>query len=174
MKSRHVFAMLMIGLVCMLAVPRGFAVTPTLYQGTRTLNVYGSIDDDGDDLGISLGLRTGYFMEDFIQAGVFGSFEIRGSDHTWFSAGVFGEYNLYTGSQLVPYVGGSLGLGYWDNPWDDEIFLEIQALGGARYFFIDYAAIGSEFVLKAATEDIYNHGQDSVDWVIRLFTSWYF
>ena len=78
------------------------------------------------------------------------------------------------GSQLVPYVGGSVGLLWVDTERDSDTAIEASGYGGARYFFVDYAAIGAALVLNVATEDMYNGGEDAIDWTAVLNTSWYF
>lgn len=149
-------------------------VNPMLTAGTRALHVSGTIDDDGDDLGMSLDLSAGQFVMDYIEAGLQLRLGFRGSDTKDFRLAMYGEYNFELGAQIVPYAGGTAGLGYWETRFDDETYLELTVYGGARYFFVDYAAIGADLALKAASADVYNGGQDSFDWVIRLRTTWYF
>jgi hypothetical protein len=150
------------------------ATDPMIFAGTRTINVDGLIDDDGDDVGISLNLSMGWFVADYVEVGGKLSLGFRGSDNmNWGLAG-YGEYHIDQGYYFVPYVGASLGLQYLEIGNWDETYLELQTYGGVRYFFTNYAAIGTELALKYATEEIYNRFQDSFDWEIRLKTSWYF
>lgn len=149
-------------------------VYPTITQDTRALSVQGLIDDDGDDFGMQFGASAGQFIVDYIEAGLRLNAGFRGSDFKNISLAGYGEYNFELQMLWFPYVGGSLGLGYAEFVDDDDVFLELQAYGGARYFFIDYASIGGELALKLATADIYNRGDDSFDWEIRIRTTWYF
>ncbi len=147
---------------------------PMLQQGTRAVGLSGRIDDDGDDLGVFMSGSAGYFIMDYVEVGIAVSGGFRGSDFKTLSVGGYGEFNFDIGSDLVPYIGAQAGLTWYDTKFDDDTVLEFGAYGGARYFFINYAAIGADLLVKAATEDIYNGGKDATDWVIRLLTTWYF
>ncbi|MBT3296941.1 MAG: hypothetical protein HN919_20375 [Verrucomicrobia bacterium] len=149
------------------------AVEPMIMQGTRAVSVSGSLDDDGEDIGVNLNGRYGQFISDGIEAGGYAGFGSRG-DNKDLSVGAFGEYSFDMGSQVVPYAGGSAGFAWIDRGPTDDSYFELQAWGGARYFFIDYAALGCDLVMKFATEDVYNRGEDAIDWVIRLSTKWFF
>lgn len=149
-------------------------VNPMLQQGTQTFGINGSFDDDGDDFGATIGLSLGKFIMDYTELGVRSHFSFRGSDTLTIGLSVYGEQYFDIGSLFVPFVGASLGFGYWDHSNDDTTFAELQAYGGTRYFFVDHAAVGVDLVLKAATEDLYNKGQDSFDWQLRLHTKWFF
>ena len=151
-----------------------YAFDPLFFAGTRTLNVDGLIDDDGDDMGIALNLSMGWFVEDYVEVGGKLSLGFRGSDSTNWGLAGYGEYHIDQGYFFVPYVGASLGLQYLEIGKRDKTYLELQGYGGVRYFFTNYAAIGTELALKYATEEIYNRFKDSFDWEIRLKTSWYF
>ncbi len=149
------------------------SAVPTILMGTQSIDVNGWIDDDGEDLGITLGGAYGYFIQDLIRVGGYADIMLIG-DFKYVSAGGLGEYNYDMGTQIVPFVGGAAGLGWLDTAEDSETVLEITGFGGARYFFVDYAAIGAQLNLSLATQDIYNGGEDFVDWSISLHTSWFF
>lgn len=164
----------LVGIALVCVAGGAMAVEPMLWQGTREVGASGSIDDDGDDLGFSINGRYGYFLCDGIEAGGYGGLGVRGSDHKNVNMGVFGEYNFDVGRVLVPYAGGGLGLTWMDSPHDDDTFLELRGWGGGKYFFIDYAALTCELLVKFATEDIYNRSRDGIDWAIQLGTRWFF
>ncbi len=162
-------------LIGLLVVEQAFAAaTPMLTQGTRSLNVAGSLDDDGEDMNVVAAASVGYFFMDYIQVGVNVSALIMGSDNKFLDAGVFGEYNVDIGSALVPYVGAGIGLGWWDTEIDSDTVFSANGYGGARYFFVDYAAIGAKLDIAVASEDIYNRGEDAMDWTVLVDTSWFF
>lgn len=150
------------------------AAVPSLLLGTRALNVSGMLGDNGDDIEMSIQGKYGYFYQDFTEIGAFLGLELVGSDYKAVNAGVFGEYNIDLDTQIVPYVGASAGLMWMDWDGDSDMAIEVTGYGGARYFFVDYAAIGAELAVKLATEDMYNRGQDAIDWAINLNTSFYF
>jgi len=158
-----------------LLVQQSMAVTPTLTQGTQALNVSGSLNDNGDDMIITLGGSYGHFLMDNIEAGLEVSASFVGSDDKTIGGGVYGEYNVPIAGQLVPYVGAGVGLLWMDSSvGGSDSAVVASGYGGARYFFVDYAAIGAELALNVATEDIYNGGKDAADWELLLNTSWYF
>ncbi|NQU39348.1 MAG: hypothetical protein HQ523_05300 [Lentisphaerae bacterium] len=150
------------------------AVQPMMMQGAREIALSGSLDDDGEDMGLSLSGRYGFFLVDGVEAGAYGGLGFRGSDSKDLSLGVFGEYNFDQGGALVPYAGGGAGWAWMDRGAADDSYLELQGWGGAKYFFVDYAAIGVELVLKVASEDVYNGYDDGIDWLFRLTTRWFF
>ncbi len=150
------------------------AAVPSLLMGTRSVNVSGMLGDNGDDFTIDMNGAFGYFFQDFIQGGVYVGVDVIGSDFMALDGGAFGEYNFDLGSQLVPYAGGSVGLMWVDWDVESETAIEATGFGGARYFFVDYAAIGASLAVSLATEDIYNGGEDAFDWAALVNTSWYF
>lgn len=147
---------------------------PSLLMGTRTVALRGWIGDDGEDVEVYMTGSYGYFIKDFQQIGGYLGLDIYGSDYKAISTGVYAEHNFDLGGQIVPYAGVSAGLVWEDTPSDNTTAIEATGYGGARYFFADYAAVGSELVVGAATEDIYNYGQDAIDWAIYFSTSWFY
>ena len=150
------------------------AATPLLTQGTRSLNVAGSLDDDGEDLNVVAAASVGYFFIDYVEVGVNVSALIMGSDYKILGAGIFGEYSVDIGSPLVPFVGAGAELAWWDTELESDTVFSANGYGGARYFFVDYAAIGARLAVSVASEDIYNRGEDAADWTALVDTSWYF
>jgi len=160
--------------ISMLAVRQACAVTPMLMQGTRSLNISGSLDDDGEDMNITAAASYGYFIMDYVEVGISVGAMFAGSDDKLISGGVFGQYNIDIGGQLVPYAGAGIGLIWWDTEFDSDTYLAASAFGGARYFFVDHAAVGARLAVSIASDDIYNGGEDAADWMVLVDTSWYF
>jgi len=150
------------------------AAQPLMVQGVRELGVSGLLDDNGDHLGLMLDGRFGYFVVDGIEAGVYGGVALRGSGNRDVTIGLFSEYNFDMGGPMVPHVGLGVGTGWSDIGTKHDNYVEIEAWGGMKYFFIDYAAFGFDLALQYATEDIYNGYDDPIDWAIRLSTRWFF
>lgn len=161
-------------LIGILATQQAYAVTPMLMQGTRSMNISGMLDDDGEDMNITAAASYGYFLMDYIEAGVNVAALFAGSDHKLISGGVFGEYNIDIGGQVVPYAGAGIGLTWWDSEFDSDTYFTASGYGGARYFFVDHAAVGARLAVSIASEDIYNGGEDAADWTVLVDTSWYF
>lgn len=151
-------------------------VEPMLDAGTMAFSMSGRMDNDGEDVGLFLDGRGGFFPVDYLETGLFGGFGFRGSDYRNLSLGIYGEYNFLLDYVIVPYAGASAGLAWFKDGFSDAdgSYLEGQVWTGLRYYFIDYAAVGCEFALLFATKDVYNRYEDAADWVLRLKTSWYF
>jgi len=149
-------------------------VEPMLSRGTQTMSFSGRIDDDGNDVGAALGLSYGRFIFDCVEAGMSTSLGFRGSDSKNASLGVYGTYYFDLGTLVVPHAGVGMDFSYWDVGAGDDTVAEFLGYTGAKYFLRNHLALGSELVLRAATDDVYNLGEDSFDWLIRFFTSWYF
>jgi hypothetical protein len=175
MKKKHMLsvAVVMAGLM-MAGQVFAMAAVPSLLMDTRAISVNGMLADDGEDVEISLNGSYGYFFKDFTQAGFSAGLDVYGSDYMALNASVFCEYSFDLGGQLVPYTGASVGFIWVDSDGRTDSPIEMTGYGGARYFFVDYAAIGARAVVEFATEDIYNGGQDYIDWAVYLDTSWYF
>jgi hypothetical protein len=150
------------------------AAQPLMVQGVREFGVSGMLDDNGEHLGLMLDSRFGYFVVDGIEAGVYGGVALRGSGRRDIALGLFSEYNFDMGGSLVPHVGTSIGVGWSDIGTKHDTYMELEAWGGLKYFFIDYAAIGFDVALQYATEDVYNGYDDPIDWALHLNTRWFF
>ncbi len=150
------------------------AAQPLMVQGVRELGVSGMLDDNGEHLGLTLNGRFGYFVVDGIEAGVRGGVALRGSGDRNVTTGLFSEYNFDMGGSLVPHMGLGLGMGWSDVGTKHDSYVEVEVWGGAKYFFIDYAAFGLDVALLYATEDVYNGYDDPIDWILRLNTRWFF
>ena len=149
-------------------------VTPMLGAGTHQASIAGNIDDNGTDLRVSLNAQGGYFIADCVEVGAYAGFGFTGDNSKSGSAGVFGEYNFDIGTLLVPYAGVGLGWRGLDTRFNDESFIESSIWGGARFFFVNHAAVGCDLLLKMASDNVYNDGNDATDWELRIGTSWYF
>jgi len=95
-------------------------VTPNLDKGTKALHVAGRLDTDTPaDFQWNLDLGVGYFFWDNIElgAGVF----LGGNDiFKRYDLGVYGRYNVNTGTAWVPFV--YLGGFYAGMEVDDDIY----------------------------------------------------
>ncbi len=158
----------------MVVASMAVAAQPLMVQGVREVGLSGFLDDNGEHLGLMLDGRFGYFLVDGIEAGVYGGVALRGSGNRDTSLGLFSEYNFDIGGPMVPHVGLGLGMGWSDIGTKHDSYVELEAWGGVKYFFIDYAAFGLDLALQYATEDVYNGYDDPIDWAIRLSTRWFF
>lgn len=145
-----------------------------MVQGVREVGIGGLMDDDADGFGFELNGRFGYFVVDGIEAGVYGDLGFRGSGNRNVDLGVFSEYNFDVGGAVVPHVGLGVGLGWSDRGSSHDTYMELEAWGGLKYFFVDYAAFGLDAALMYATEDVYDDYEHSFDWAFRFNTRWFF
>jgi hypothetical protein len=158
-----------------LAANAAWAVNPMLNKGVRELGVSGSMDNDGDDFGMQLSGKFGYFIMDCVELGGAASAAFRGDEQRMLGGGAFGQYNFDTGTQLVPFAGAGVSLNWQDLKYGgNDLYLAASIESGGKFFLVDYAAIWTSLELLAATQEVYNKGDDVFDWRINLGTSWYF
>ena len=158
--------------VFMLTSLSSFAA-PMLGQGTRQLDVNGSIDDNGEDLALSLNVGAGYFIANMLEIGGTAAGSVVG-DFKTLSAGVSGEYNFDIGAIVVPFVGAGLSLAWRDFDGDTDSYFVASGSAGVKYFLVDTVALTAQANLLLATDDVYNGGKDAIDWNLTLGTSFYF
>jgi len=169
----------LIAAAIVLAATQGMAAM--LAEGTRELGVTGELSDNGDGMDMTLKLLGGYFFMNNIEAGGVVTHEYHSyGDLTRLvtTAGVMGEYN-YPRPELpvIPYGGVGAGVAYWsmDNGHadDSDIAFILSGWVGAKYYVVESLAIGCQFEVDIATDDIYDDG-DSMDWKFMLRTNFYF
>lgn len=166
---------------------------PKLNEGTRQLGVSGELSDVEGGFATSLSGSGGYFLMDNVEVGVRANLSYTSSEEGEFEstdmnlgAGAFGEYNFIVPNlPIIPYAGAGVGLTYWS--WenkshghsedDSKVVFVLSGWGGAKYFVVDTLAIGLQFEVDVASDDIYDanaEGADSMDWKFMLRTDFYF
>ena len=143
------------------------AVTPLLNQGTRELALSGTFEfPEFEELDFDLDVSYGYFFKDGWEVGLraLGS-DLSGIERFDFS--VFTEYNFNRQSNIVPFLGASVGVatvsfdGFSDfeststlapNDEDSTVF---SFQGGIKWFIRPYMAISSSIAFNVSTDDIY-------------------
>jgi len=154
--------------LCFVALLSAFtARAATIAYNTEEVRLNGRLELDtyaGTATAIELGY--GYFIQDYIEVGGFAGYE--GDDFvTSFYAGGFGEFNLDTDSELVPFAGAQLRLinSEFDLPLNDDSAFA-PALGvylGAKYFLYENCAISARFLFEGATDDVFADDEDVTD-----------
>lgn len=183
--GRFIVGLLVMGFVAASQV----IAAPKLNEGTRQLGVSGELSDVEGGFATSLSGSGGYFLMDNVEVGVKADLSYRSSDEReventmmLLNVGAFGEYNFIVPNlPIVPYAGAGAGIGYWSSEFkshgvseDDSKFVIVLAgWGGAKFFVVDSLAIGCQFEVDLATDDIYDEG-DSMDWKFVLRTDYYF
>lgn len=153
-----------------------------IQEGTQELGLSGWLDFETiDGTEVNFDASYGYFIMDGIQVGARAS--VYDSDSvSEYGLAAFAEYNLDLGSQLVPFVGVSVGWGKAEVDFggdlgkvdDDAVVASAQV--GAKYFFVENIAVSLAYQFDWASEDLYyndNKAEDT-DHSIQLGMRFYF
>lgn len=142
---------------------QGASTTPLLNRGTQELSVAGRLDIiRADELDYDLEGSYGYFFRDGWEVGAqIVAADFGGRDRLEIAG--FTEYNFIRNSDLVPYVGGGIGIVTADfdrnivigTPLDDDDGLVFDVEGGVKFFVRPYMAISIGINFKFATEDVF-------------------
>ncbi len=153
------------------AVAQQQQVVPMLDQGTQELSVAGNLElPDFDELDYDVDGSYGYFIRDGWEVGArVGASDFGGEDRIEIAG--FTEYNFWRSSNIVPYVGGGLGLVTADfsddivvgTPIDDDDGLVFDVEGGVKFFLREYMAISAGIDFKLSTEDVFSTGEEIQD-----------
>ncbi|MBW7909340.1 MAG: hypothetical protein H3C50_10585 [Kiritimatiellae bacterium] len=146
-------------LACALALSLGLtaARAATLAQDTQELRFNGIIDPttlSGDEFGLHL--SYGYFFADNIQAG--GRIGLLDNDLvTTMDLGAYVEYNVDTGSEIMPFGELFAGLANVDieGSGGDNTAGLMELRAGAKLFLAEHVALAAAGVFAYATENIY-------------------
>jgi opacity protein-like surface antigen len=163
------FTILTASLLCLGASPL-FAqdrVAPMLDQGTKELALSGIIEfPEFEEVDFDLDVSYGYFFKDGWEVGLraLGS-DLSGIERFDFS--LFSEYNFNRQSNIVPFLGASVGVasvsfdGFDDfessttlAPNDDESTV-FSLQGGIKWFVRPYMAVSTSIAFNVSTDDIY-------------------
>lgn len=156
-------------------------VTPNLDQGTKSLQMSGSLDTDHPlDTQVTFEIGYGYFVMDGLQIGAVGG--IQDNDLiTTYELGAAAEYNFLMDSQLVPFVGAGI---LWagaevdtagPNPDEDGAVGRLSA--GVKYFIRDSVGIALDGAYDIASEDIFTNqdgDQEDTNFQVLLGIRFYF
>lgn len=129
----------------------------TLAQETQELRLQGALDPstrNGSEF--NLNLSYGYFFADNIQSGA----RVDWVDNKQLSSlglGAFIEYNVDTGSEIMPFGEFFAGFANVDveNAGGEDLAGVIELRAGAKFFLAEHVAIGVAGVFAYATEQIY-------------------
>ncbi len=152
---------------------------PMLDQGTRELALSGTLEfPDFDEVDFNIDASYGYFLRDGWELGV----RVLGSDLGGverFDISGFTEYNFNRNTNMVPFVGASIGVA--DFSYDggtltgvrgdqDEngsaTVVELQA--GIKWFVRPYMAISTAIGFNLSSDDVFATGDDLVDNLTRF------
>lgn len=152
-------------------------VVPMLDQGTKELALSGTIEfPEFEKVDFDLDVSYGYFFKDGWEVGVraLGN-DLGGIERFDFS--VFSEYNFNRQSNIVPFLGISVGVakvsfdGFDDFDSsstlapNDEKSTVFSVQGGIKWFVRPYMAVSTSIAFNTSTDDIYladNELQDNL------------
>lgn len=141
----------------------------SLSEGTQEIVVSGLFDPDAAfDSQLDLDIKYGKFIQDDLEIGAEGAVSDNDAISTY-GIGGFAEYNFEQGTELVPYVGASVGWASVDPDHGDSAdALYFGVLGGAKYFLAENVAILGNVQFEWATEDVYPEDNELSDTDLTL------
>jgi hypothetical protein len=154
---------------CAIAVAAVLACLPafaaSIPEGTTEVRAevaYEITDADSSER-VPLQGGIGYYVRDNVQVGGLVSFVKKEFDSYWgqgtvWSLALFGEYNLPTSGDWLPFVGGQLG--FLDDDSDRDAVFSAALSGGLKYFITGTAGLSAQFNVHWADEDIYDAEAD--------------
>ncbi|MDO9521163.1 MAG: hypothetical protein Q7L19_13205 [Pseudohongiella sp.] len=152
-------------------------VIPMLNQGTKELALSGTVEFQKiDEIDFDIDAAYGYFVRDGWEIGV----RVLGADYGGierFDISAFTEYNFNRQSNIVPYIGTSVGVATfkYDGRFDSSTTLgddgeatvfEVQA--GIKWFLRPYMAISTSIGFNVSSDDIYAAEDDLRDNLTRF------
>lgn len=151
----------------------------SLKQGTQEIVVEGLFDPDtAADQQLDLSLGYGQFIQDNLEVGG----EVAFSDNDVATAYGFAglvEYNFDQGTEIVPFVGASLGWAKAEVDVGDEDFdndaLVLGVSAGLKYFLAENVAVSGDVTYEWASDEIYDSddGLEDTDLTLNLGMRFY-
>jgi len=183
MKTLEKSILCLCGLLMIASTGYAQQTTPMLDRGTKELSVSGRLElPDFEKIDYDIDTSYGYFFQDGWEVGVqLAASDFGGTDRLDVTG--FTEYNFNRESNIVPYVGGALGLATVD--FDDGLGLDsdldddgwiFNVETGIKWFLRPYMAITTSIDFKVATDDIFATGDQIEDNLtsIRIGMRFYF
>lgn len=174
--TQYILVLLSFPLIAGTAVAQ--QVNPMLSEGTRELSLSGNLEfPEFEEIDFDINASYGYFISDGWEVGgqVVGA-DIAGIER--FDVGIFTEYNFNRGSNMVPFVGASVGIATasFDSDFDldttlgvdDEEATVFSFSGGIKWFVRDYMAVSTSIGFNVSTDDIYAADDELADNLTRF------
>ncbi len=142
--------------ILLIALTTVMAHGQMLSQGTWELDVSGNYDHRsaaGKSFWTALGV--GYFVVDNLEVAVAGAY-IYNDYQTGYHPAVGIQYNIDLGMKLVPFFGGDLGWGYWDNKNADNQNGFVYGIdAGLKYFLVENVALSASVHANWSNDDLW-------------------
>lgn len=178
MKKLSMLAIALISATSTSAIYAQNADQPMLGQGTKELALSGTLEfPDIDEIDFNIDASYGYFIRDGWELGV----RVLGSDVGGierFDVSGFTEYNFNRSSNVVPFVGASVGVAdfsYDDGSFDGSTDLDadgtatvVEFQAGVKWFIRPYMAISTAIGFNVSSDDIYAADNNLEDSLTRL------
>lgn len=171
---------LLVALAAALASPLLLAQSssqPMLSQGTKELALSGTIEmPEFEEIDFDIDASYGFFIKDGWEIGV----RVLGSDLGGierFDVTAFTEYNFNRTSNVVPYIGTSVGVATFDFEDSFSASTNLDADGnatvfavqaGVKWFVRPYMAISTSIGFNVASDDIYAADNNLADNLTRF------
>ncbi len=151
---------------------------PLLGQGTKELALTGTIElPEFEEIDFDIDASYGYFVRDGWEIGIRAvGADLGGVER--FDISAFTEYNFNRASNMVPYIGTSVGIASFD--YDDGDFNADTTLdadgtatvfavqGGIKWFVRPYMAISTSIGFNVSSDDIYAADNDLANNLTRF------
>ena len=174
---RRVIATLIIGSIGPWAYAE--ADLPMLDQGTKELAISGTLElPEFEEIDFDIDASYGYFIREGWEVGgrLLGA-DLGGVERFDFS--LFTEYNFNRQSNIVPYIGVSVGVAdvsYDEGSFDtdtsltpnDETSTVFGVQGGIKWFVRPYMALSTSIAFNVSTDDIYQADNELADNLTRF------
>lgn len=150
---------------------------PMLDQGTKELALSGTIElPEFEEIDFDIDASFGYFLRDGWEIGIraLGS-DLGGIER--FDLTAFTEYNFNRGSNIVPFLGTSVGVATFDFEDSFNASTTLDADGtatvfavqaGIKWFVRPYMAISTAIGFNVSSDDIYAADNDLADNLTRF------
>lgn len=128
-----------------------------LTQGTKELDIEGSYDDHtaaGESFWTAIGF--GYFIVDNLEVCIAGAF-IYNDLQTGYHPALGLQYNIDLGGKLVPFIGGNIGWGIWNNKNTEDVDAFVYGVeAGLKYFLAENVALSGAVDYDWATDNLWD------------------
>lgn len=178
MKTLSIVMLALIGATATSTIHAQNSDRPLLDQGTKELALSGTVEfPDFDEVDFNVDASYGYFLRDGWELGV----RVLGSDLGGverFDISGFTEYNFNRNTNMVPFVGASVGVAdfsYDDGTLtgtteldNDDTATVIEAQAGIKWFVRPYMAVSTAIGFNISSDDVFATGDELADNLTRF------
>jgi len=124
---------LAIAIIAVFTLTAASAYSQMLSKGTQEFDIEGNYDELGAaGSQIWIGLGYGNFVMDNLEFIVAGAF-IHNDYQTGYHPAIGVHYTINLGGKIIPFVGGNLGYGFWNNKDTEDLKGFVYGVEGGVY-----------------------------------------